>query len=141
MEKVGKEPCKVQMKIGMLHPSNVQVHWHVLHCVLREGFSIILAIQIPEEVPAAVKVSMVSVSLLACPPHIGQVVASQSSHCNRGEGPLLASWSPDMGGSVTCSWSAGTGTVPQAEQWTTGMGVPQYLCLEINQSFRLELVW
>ena len=32
---------------------------------------------------------------------------------------------------------SGTGTIPQSSQYTTGIGAPQYLCLETNQSLNL----
>ena len=41
-------------------------------------------------------------------------------------------------GRVTGSCSFGTGTtVPQSSQWIIGMGAPQYLCRETNQSLSL----
>ena len=41
-------------------------------------------------------------------------------------------------GRVTGSCAFGTGTtVPQSSQWIIGMGAPQYLCRETNQSLSL----
>src|SRR6185295_7219621 len=39
-------------------------------------------------------------------------------------------------GSRTGRLSGGTGTMPQASQYTTGIGVPQYPCREIPQALR-----
>ena len=41
-------------------------------------------------------------------------------------------------GSSTGRLASETGTGPQFEQCIIGIGVPQYLCLEINQSLSLE---
>src|SRR5947209_16814987 len=73
-------------------------------------------------------VSIVSVSRSAGPPHDGQVVSTQARFEANGDCPFGCSSSPRMSGSSTGSWSSGTGTVPQAPQWTTGIGQPQYLC-------------
>ena len=84
------------------------------------------------------KVSIVSVSLLAPPtPHRGQSTYNQSSGAEaNGEAMAWASSTWRSAGRTTGSWSSGTGTAPQLAQWTTGIGVPQYRCREINQSVR-----
>src|SRR5256885_12304897 len=70
-------------------------------------------------------VSIVSVSRFASRPHRGQTVRYQ-------EGCSLSGLY--SGGSSTGSCSAGTGTTPSTGQYTTGIGAPQYRCLEISQS-------
>src|SRR5256714_6947041 len=70
-------------------------------------------------------VSIVSVSRFASRPHRGQTVRYH-------EGCSLSGL--NSGGSSTGSCSAGTGTTPSTGQYTTGIGAPQYRCLEISQS-------
>ena len=77
-------------------------------------------------------VSIVSVSRSASPPQVGQVVKRQLGCSFRG-------LSPDgrhstSSGNSTGSWFSGTATSPQCLQWMIGIGEPQYLCLDINQS-------
>src|SRR2546421_12345928 len=55
-------------------------------------------------------VSIVSVSLFACPWQLGQVVLTHSSACSRGLPRLPLNQSPSSFGSFTGSWSTGTGT-------------------------------
>ena len=79
---------------------------------------------------------------------------SHDSANRKGEPPLPVNWTSF--GSSTGSCSSGTGTVyqpknqsfvgfkqsmitPQDEQLMIGMGVPQYLCLDINQSLNRYL--
>ncbi len=59
------------------------------------------------------KVSKVSVSRSAAPPHCGQRVLRHSGSDLIGEATPLNSTSS---GSTTGSWSSGTGTAPQASQ-------------------------
>jgi len=68
------------------------------------------------------KVSKVSVSRRAGPPHSGQVVAWNSGMRGRGE---PCSSRVTSSGSTTGSWSSGTGTSPHFSQWIMGMGAPQ----------------
>ena len=68
------------------------------------------------------KVSKVSVSRSALPPHLGQVVSMNSGIFLIGEPtPSKATSS----GSTTGSCSAGTGTAPQVGQLMIGIGQPQ----------------
>src|SRR5690625_4542641 len=71
------------------------------------------------------KVSIVSASRLAAPPHLGHVVFTQSSAAPRGDVPFGLRSSPSAGGSSIGRSSSGTGTSPQESQCTMGMGVPQ----------------
>ncbi len=71
-------------------------------------------------------VSIVSVSRVAGPPHVGQVVATQSVAPPSGEVPLGVRSRPAESGSRMGSWSSGTATSPCSGQWTIGNGVPQY---------------
>src|SRR5262249_26822562 len=80
------------------------------------------------------KVSMVSVSRRAAPPHLGHSVLTQSSAAASGETPLGARSCPRRSGSTTGSCSSGTGTSPQPSQYTIGIGAPQNRCLETSQS-------
>lgn len=71
-------------------------------------------------------------------PYLGQRQFTHSEAVASGEPPLPVK--DVMLGKVTGKSSRGTGTGPQAAQWTMGIGVPQYRCLEISQSFSLSLV-
>lgn len=78
-----------------------------------------------------------SVSRFAAPPHDGQETLTHSSTAASGEVPLGARDSPrSPSGSVTGSWSSGTGTSPQDGQWMIGMGVPQKRWRDSSQSRR-----
>src|SRR3712207_4155519 len=68
------------------------------------------------------KVSNVSVSRRAAAPHLGQATSFQVGWCSNGL-PGLSKLTSS--GSVTGSWSRGTGTTPQLGQWITGIGHPQ----------------
>src|ERR687886_441396 len=68
-------------------------------------------------------VSIVSVSRSAGPPQRGQSTLTQSVAAPSGEVPLGCRSSPALGGSVTGSWSSGTGTSPSTGQWMIGIGV------------------
>ena len=79
--------------------------------------------------------SIVSDSLIAWIPHLGQEVFNQSlASCN-----IIFLFENVILGKSTGSSLYGTGWIPQFEQWIIGIGVPQYLCLDINQSCNLEL--
>ena len=69
--------------------------------------------------------SIVSVSRMAAPPHVGQTTLTQSVAPPSGEVPLGLRSSSAAGGSSTGSWSSGTGTSPHAAQLMIGIGVPQ----------------
>lgn len=71
------------------------------------------------------KESMVSVSRSAGPPHLGQAVWTKASDLESGDFPVPVGWKSFISGRSTGSLSSGTGTVPQAGQWTMGMGAPQ----------------
>jgi hypothetical protein len=76
---------------------------------------------------------MVSVSRRAGPPQRGQTACTKVGTFSSGLPP-----SPVKGasfGSSTGSWSSGTPTMPSFSQYTTGMGVPQYRCRLMSQSF------
>ena len=79
------------------------------------------------------KVSIVSVSLFAEPLHLGHLVLTKSLFVARG----LPSPNLTFSGSLIGSSLYGIGTIPHFLQYVTGIGVPQYLCLEINQSLNL----
>jgi hypothetical protein len=65
---------------------------------------------------------MVSVSRLAGLPHFGQAQSTKSARFASG---LPEPSGTQSSGSLTGSWSSGTGTVPQASQWISGIGQPQ----------------
>ena len=67
-------------------------------------------------------VSSVSVSRTAAPPQAGQATCFQVGCRSSGLPGVSKSMSS---GRTTGSWSFGTGTAPQAAQWTIGIGVPQ----------------
>ena len=69
------------------------------------------------------KVSMVSVSRSAGCPQRGQAVWRQVGWNLSGLSPVGRH--SISSGSSTGSSCSGTGTAPQLEQWTTGMGQPQ----------------
>ena len=71
----------------------------------------------------SIKVSIVSVSRFAGPPHFGHIVFTNASCLASGESPV--GLSSASSGSSTGSWSAGTGTMPSFGQCTIGIGVPQ----------------
>ena len=71
-------------------------------------------------------------------PYLGQEQFTHSEAAASGEPPLPVK--DVMWGKVTGKSCRGTGTGPQAGQCTMGMGVPQYRCREISQSFSLLLV-
>ena len=75
---------------------------------------------------------MVSVSLFAGPPQIGQTVLTNSSLRANGEGQ--PGWKSTFLGRSTGRSFSETGTSPQRLQHKMGIGAPQYLCREINQS-------
>ena len=80
------------------------------------------------------KVSIVSVSFLAVIPHFGHVVFVQLLLSPK-ELILLAEISISFGNETGKSdWFKGTD--PHFLQLTIGIGHPQYLCLDINQSLK-----
>src|SRR4051794_34333345 len=68
------------------------------------------------------KVSIVSVSRRAAPPHCGQATWRQVG-CRSSGLPGLSNVTSS--GSLTGRSAFGTGTTPQASQWITGIGQPQ----------------
>lgn len=70
--------------------------------------------------------------------YLGHLQLTQSCAASSGDAPFPLK--DGIFGSVTGNSSSGTATGPHDPQCTTGMGVPQYLCLDINQSLSLELV-
>jgi len=80
------------------------------------------------------KVSIVSVSFLAAIPHFGHVVFIQLLLSPKAL-ILLAEISISFG-KETGNSDCFNGTDPHFLQLTMGIGHPQYLCLEINQSLR-----
>src|SRR5580700_8090894 len=76
---------------------------------------------------------MVSVSRRAGPPHLGQVVFTNSGNPLSGE--PTASAISTFSGKITGKSFSGTGTMPSFSQYSIGIGVPQYRCREIPQSF------
>src|SRR5579885_513555 len=68
------------------------------------------------------KVSMVSVSRRALPPHFGQATCFQVGWRSSGLPGLSKVTSS---GSVTGRSFSGTGTTPQLSQWMIGIGQPQ----------------
>ena len=71
------------------------------------------------------RVGAVVVPLVPPPPHLGQVVVTQSVAPPSGEVPLGFRSEPFSMGRVTGSWSSGTGTSPSTGQWMMGIGGPQ----------------
>src|SRR5437879_3480928 len=83
-------------------------------------------------------VSIVSVSRRAGPPHFGQIVFTNSGVDASSEPPSpvnFTSW-----GRITGRSLSGTATIPSLAQYTTGIGVPQYRCREMPQSFSRKIV-
>ncbi len=80
------------------------------------------------------KVSKVSVSRRAGPPHLGHLALTKLSSSGRGERP--SSRTCAFSGRRTGRSSKGTGTMPHFSQCTTGMGAPQKRCREMPQSRR-----
>src|SRR3546814_2306596 len=68
------------------------------------------------------KVSSVSVSRNASPPHDGQLVCFHVACRSSG---LPGTEKSASSGSTIGSWPFGTGTSPHARQWINGIGVPQ----------------
>src|ERR1700722_6881132 len=78
------------------------------------------------------KVSMVSVSRSAGPPHFGHVTKRNVGWRLSGDSPVGRD-SASSGGR-TGNWSSGPPTMPSSGQNTTGMGQPQYRWRDTNQS-------
>src|SRR6266852_768834 len=78
-------------------------------------------------------VSIVSVSRRAGQPHFGQVVFKNSGTLKSGEPPVSVIFT--LSGKITGRSFSATGTTPSFSQYTIGIGVPQYRCREIPQSF------
>src|SRR3989344_3876246 len=86
------------------------------------------------------QLGITSVSLLAFPLHFGHFVFTQFVILARGDSPSgPGSYFSTSGNSTGKSFS-GTGTTPHFLQCTTGIGSPQYLCLENTQSRNLYLI-
>ncbi len=68
------------------------------------------------------KVSSVSVSRTAAPPHDGHGTCFHVGWRSKG---LPGTEKSASSGSTTGSWLLGTGTMPHAAQWMKGIGVPQ----------------
>ncbi len=68
------------------------------------------------------KVSKVSVSRSAAPPQRGQVVSMNESIFLIGE-PMPSN--STSSGNTTGKSASGTGSMPHASQWMTGIGAPQ----------------
>src|SRR5262245_3837917 len=69
------------------------------------------------------KVSMVSVSRRALPPHLGQEAWTKLATSASGEPPLPLICTSR--GSTTGKRSSASGTIPHRSQYRTGMGAPQ----------------
>src|SRR5947208_5172587 len=78
------------------------------------------------------KVSIVSLSRRASPPHVGHDAFKNASFVRSGDSPvgLNSTWS----GSRTGRSDSGTGWMPQRSHVTIGMGAPQYRWREMSQS-------
>src|SRR5207245_8940667 len=81
---------------------------------------------------------IVSVSRRAGPPHFGQVVFTNSGVAASGDPPSPVSFTSL--GRITGRSLSGTATIPSFAQYTTGIGVPQYLCRELPQTFSRKIV-
>src|SRR3989344_4315333 len=77
------------------------------------------------------KVSIVSVSLFAFPLHLGHFILWNFSLFARG-----FPWPVNLTSSGRIT-GISLLTIPHLSQYIIGMGVPQYLCLEISQSLNL----
>ena len=82
-----------------------------------------------------------SVSLRAGPLHVGQVVFTQSVILESGDSPSSVGSYDSTSGSLNGSSLSGSGTHPHFSQCTSGIGSPQYLCLENTQSLNLKLTF
>ena len=82
--------------------------------------------------------SIVSVSRTAWPPQTGQTVSLNVFDVVIGDFPTTEK--STSFGNNTGNWFSGTGWIPHLSQYTTGIGAPQYLCLEISQSRSLYCV-
>ena len=78
--------------------------------------------------------SIVSASRLASLSHFGHLTFTQSEAAPSGLDPFGFRSNPFACGNATGNCDSGTGTNPQPSQWIIGIGVPQNLCREINQS-------
>src|SRR3569623_3091645 len=84
------------------------------------------------------KVSMVSVSRCAAPPHVGQVQFNNTADFASG---LPAPSGTRSSGSTTGSCSTGTATSPQRGHLIIGIGVPQKRWREMPQSRRRQVTF
>jgi len=75
---------------------------------------------------------MVSISRLAFLPHLGHAHSAKVLDVVSGDSPFPVN--STSVGSMTGRFSSFSGTQPQSSQYIIGIGVPQYLCLEISQS-------
>lgn len=100
-------------------------------------FSLVWSKNLKKYQEESTKVSIVSDSLFAGPLHCGHVQFLKIYDW-RGFNELfsLLSEEPFHSGSSTGKSDSGTGTVPHLSQYMIGIGVPQYLCREIDQSFK-----
>ena len=127
--RVGARPLAILVGADSFLSLPTWKEWHSLfdlaHVVVAErggsGFD-------PSGLPEAttMKVSKVSVSRSAGLPHCGHDVRRHCGSDLIGECTSPeANASSTSSGSTTGSWSSGTGTAPQASQYTTGIGQPQ----------------
>ena len=121
--------------------STPPIYWftgaHLSTIFLSKGKFIFLGSQyLKKYQDESTNVSIVSVSLLAFPWQQGQVASLNCLDVSRGF-PLPEN--SISSGNITGRFSSFSKTSPHFSQYKTGIGVPQYLCLEIPQSFNLYL--
>ena len=108
----------------------------MLTASLLNGSSVFLgSIYLKKYQEESTNVSIVSASLLAGFPQHGQVVFINVLDVVSGDSPFPVN-STSVGNNIG-KFSFFSGTIPHSSQYTTGIGHPQYLCLESNQSLNL----
>ena len=108
--------------------------------LFRKGFSQLSGfIYLKKYQDEHIKVSIVSVSLLASVPHFGQQVFIHSLLVVKGLLPLPVNLISI--GSTTGRSLSGTLTWPHFLQLIIGIGQPQYRCLDISQSLNLYVIF
>ena len=149
------------MQHSMFNPSDVHVDWHpssssifikcsklkikvVQKCMQTHACWLCGSKKRRKYQLESTNVSMVSHSRLASSPHLGHATRFHSSIDSSGF-PSTPEIGTPLTGSKTGSCDSGIGTARadpsfwrhvELEQYTTGIGAPQYRCLDTDQSFK-----
>ena len=120
---LGKEAAVEQVQNGVLDAADVVIDGHpTIGSLAGEGQLGVVRVGIAQVIPAGASEGVHGIGLA-----LGRAAADRAGGLVEllalGEG--LAGARSRFSGSVTGSWSSGTGTMPQCSQWMAGMGLPQ----------------